>query len=371
MKLCVLQLQFGGGHQGGVAGYISEIVKRQKPGFRYIVTVDNKHIKYLRERKTYGSSSLVPVSSSYNIFKFLSMVFLLRKMLIKQKIDLIHCHTLRSGFLCFFLNALTGVKYIYTNHGLRFTQKNGLFLKSFFLILERLTIERASFVVCIRKADMRLARKIFIKQRHKIKLIRTRIDQVDEFKGQKRRSERGGLQIIGVGSMLGVKRIDRFIKVLSILEWNKIPYNAFWLGDGPIRPAIEAEILEKGVRLELFGHCSKKRVISQLRNADLFLLTSEYETMPLAALEAMSLGIPCVLSEYFGVRELIRGESNGFVINFKKLDSLWLGRQFKRYLDDVEYWERSSKASLSVFLSDFSGSHHMVTEYEKYYNRTL
>jgi glycosyltransferase involved in cell wall biosynthesis len=192
-----------------------------------------------------------------------------------------------------------------------------------------------------------------------------------EFKGQKRSSQRAGLQIIGVGSMLEVKRIDRFIKVLSTLEWNKIPYSAFWLGEGPIRSAIEAEILEKGVRLKLLGHCTKERVISQLRNADLLLLTSEYETMPLAALEAMSLGIPCVLSKYFGVRELIRGESNGFIINFKKLDSLWLGRQFKRYLEDVEYWEKSSNASRSIFLSEFSGSHHMVNEYEQYYKRTL
>jgi glycosyltransferase involved in cell wall biosynthesis len=186
MMMSVLHLQFGGGHQGGVAEYISKIVKHEKPGFRYTVTVDYKHIKSINQRKTYGSSTLVPLGGSYNIFKFLSTILQLRNILIKQKIDLIHCHTLRSGFLCFFLNALTGVKYIYTNHGLRFTQKNGWCLKGFFLILERITIERASLVVCIRKVDMRLARKIFIKQRHKIKLIRTRIDQVDEFKGQKK-----------------------------------------------------------------------------------------------------------------------------------------------------------------------------------------
>jgi glycosyltransferase involved in cell wall biosynthesis len=47
--------------------------------------------------------------------------------------------------------------------------------------------------------------------------------------------------------------------------------------------------------------------------ADVFLLTSEYEGMPNVVMEAMAAGVPCVVTDVNGVRDLIEHGTNGFI----------------------------------------------------------
>ena len=51
--------------------------------------------------------------------------------------------------------------------------------------------------------------------------------------------------------------------------------------------------------------------------ADLFTLTSETETFSMAALEAMSMGLPCVLTDVGGAREMIVEGMNGYLVRAK------------------------------------------------------
>lgn len=82
------------------------------------------------------------------------------------------------------------------------------------------------------------------------------------------------------------------------------------LGDGELRQEIEAYAEELGIREKVIFHGSQSDVYPYLHNADLFLLPSKFEGMPMTIIEAMGAGLPIVASAVGGVPDMLcNGES--------------------------------------------------------------
>lgn len=82
------------------------------------------------------------------------------------------------------------------------------------------------------------------------------------------------------------------------------------VGDGELRESMEAYAKELGIleRVRFLG--SQSNVYPFLHEADIFLLPSKYEGMPMTIIEAMGTGLPVVASAVGGVPDmLIHGES--------------------------------------------------------------
>lgn len=87
-----------------------------------------------------------------------------------------------------------------------------------------------------------------------------------------------------------------------------------WVGDGSQRTALEAEIAKQGVgdRFELLGW--REDAQDLLRGLDIFVLPSLFEGFPFAILEAMSAGLPCVVSDVDGNVESVLHKKTGEVV---------------------------------------------------------
>lgn len=87
-------------------------------------------------------------------------------------------------------------------------------------------------------------------------------------------------------------------------------------GDGPDREKYEQLIAQLGMnqKIELCGFTPDP--INKLREADVFVLTSNFEGMPNALIEAMALGLPCISTDCGGggAAELISSMENGILI---------------------------------------------------------
>jgi glycosyltransferase involved in cell wall biosynthesis len=85
------------------------------------------------------------------------------------------------------------------------------------------------------------------------------------------------------------------------------------VGDGPLRPEVEAAILAAGLgeRISLLGSKDKETIRLLLQASDLFLLASSYEGMPLALLEALACGIPVVSANVGEVGNILLDGQNG------------------------------------------------------------
>jgi glycosyltransferase involved in cell wall biosynthesis len=94
------------------------------------------------------------------------------------------------------------------------------------------------------------------------------------------------------------------------------------IGDGPMRPAIEALIAQ--YRLGDHVHLAGERhdMLQAYRELDVLLSTSHSEAMPLAIMEAMACGLPVVATRVGGVPELVEHGGTGWLVGPGDADGL-------------------------------------------------
>jgi glycosyltransferase involved in cell wall biosynthesis len=85
------------------------------------------------------------------------------------------------------------------------------------------------------------------------------------------------------------------------------------VGDGALRGEVEAGIATRGIakRVTLLGALGAARIAGWLRAADLFVLSSAYEGMPIAVLEALACGFPVASTDVGEIRRVVRDGITG------------------------------------------------------------
>lgn len=82
-----------------------------------------------------------------------------------------------------------------------------------------------------------------------------------------------------------------------------------WIGDGEMREELKAS------NIEITGWMDRKDALSKSVSADVFLLTSLWEGLPISLLEAMYMKKPCVVNDVIGNHDVIHNGVNGYVCN--------------------------------------------------------
>jgi glycosyltransferase involved in cell wall biosynthesis len=106
------------------------------------------------------------------------------------------------------------------------------------------------------------------------------------------------------------------------------------IGDGPDRHLIEHEIDRLALRgkVELLGE--RRDTPELLHAADIFVLATRSESMPMSVLEAMAAGLPVVASEVGGLPEVVTEEQTGLLV--PPGDPAALASAIARLLEDRE-----------------------------------
>ena len=94
-------------------------------------------------------------------------------------------------------------------------------------------------------------------------------------------------------------------------------------GDGKLREKLDAYILEKKLEnnVKMFGRAND--MCSELLNNDMFVMSSNYEGMPNALLEAMALGMPCVSTDCrTGPSDMIEPYESGILVPIKNAEKM-------------------------------------------------
>ncbi|HEX6915780.1 MAG TPA: N-acetyl-alpha-D-glucosaminyl L-malate synthase BshA [Chitinophagaceae bacterium] len=100
-----------------------------------------------------------------------------------------------------------------------------------------------------------------------------------------------------------VKRVPDVMKVFSSVR-SEMPAKLLMVGDGPERPVAEELAREYGIFDDIRFVGKQEQMEEILPISDLFLLTSEYESFGLSALEAMAAGVPVISTNAGGLPEI-------------------------------------------------------------------
>lgn len=92
-------------------------------------------------------------------------------------------------------------------------------------------------------------------------------------------------------------------------------YSLSIYGEGSLRNKIQKYIDYKNLSDSVILEGTSSDVMSQILDAKVFLLTSNFEGMPNALIEAMCLGLPCVSTPVSGAVDLIENGNNGIIVS--------------------------------------------------------
>lgn len=163
-----------------------------------------------------------------------------------------------------------------------------------------------------------------------------------------------------------VKRVEDVMKVFAGIH-EKIPSKLLMIGDGPERPAMEVLAKKLGVQDDVRFVGKQEQIEEILLVSDLFLLTSEYESFGLAALEAMAAKVPVISTNAGGLPEININGVTGFTENTGDVAAM--------VNDGVELLSDAS-GLLQFKLAAYEHAQKfdiekIVPEYEKLYNRFI
>ncbi len=138
--------------------------------------------------------------------------------------------------------------------------------------------------------------------------------------------------ILYVGRLSKEKNLGALVDAAAALA-GRFDLALTLIGDGPSRPALEAQARRLGVAVEFIPVVEHRRVPAHLADADAFVLPSLTEGHPKALLEAMSAGVPCVASDVGGNRAVLEHGATGLL--FELSDRAALAESLARVLDDT------------------------------------
>ena len=145
-----------------------------------------------------------------------------------------------------------------------------------------------------------------------ISIVRNGVD-TDLFRPSERAAVSGCCRMICTAQLIERKGIQHLI---SAVGQQKAQCQLDIYGTGPYRPVLVAQVQEAGLSdtIHFHGVVDRDALVAALQRADLFILPSLQEGLPLALLEAMACGLPVISTDVGGIPEILVHEKNALLV---------------------------------------------------------
>lgn len=174
--------------------------------------------------------------------------------------------------------------------------------------------------------------------------------------------------LLHVGSFAPQKNHLLLIQAFAILAKEHPDMHLWLVGNGALRPRMERTVAEMGLEAKVVFWGVRDDVPRLLAASDVFVLSSDYEGMPLAVLEAMAAGKPVVATAVGGVPELVEDGVTGILVPPGETEALAGG--ILRVLSDPGLRESMGQRAQEVALERFDIAR-TAREYEALYSSLL
>ena len=134
-------------------------------------------------------------------------------------------------------------------------------------------------------------------------------------------------KIVSVGRLMPQKNQKMLFQAFKTVLEKYPEYQLVIYGEGPMRGMLENYAKELGIEANISLPGSVSDVHDRIKDAEVFVLSSEYEGMPNALIEAMCLGLPVISTKVSGATDLIIDHENGLLTeldNQKELENAML-----------------------------------------------
>jgi glycosyltransferase involved in cell wall biosynthesis len=256
-------------------------------------------------------------------WKDLVALWKIYRILRREKPDVVHTHTAKAGTVGRTAAVLAGVPVIvHTFHGNIFDGYFSPAKTRLFLFIERFLARFTDRIIAVSKSQRdELIDRYRIAPAEKFQIVRLGIDlgvlrALNVAGAHLTHADRDRPLMIGwVGRFVEVKDPLFFVDVAHALKSLGAHAKFVMVGDGPLRSAVEASIVEHGLQRDFTLTGWQRDMSSVYAGIDLMTLTSHNEGTPVAVIESMAAGLPFVALNVGGMSDLMTGaaqERQGF-----------------------------------------------------------
>jgi glycosyltransferase involved in cell wall biosynthesis len=175
-----------------------------------------------------------------------------------------------------------------------------------------------------------------------------------------------GFTLLFVGRLAKIKDLGTLLRAIAFAA-PEVPSLEFWIvGDGPVRGELEALAQELGIadRVRFWGQ--RLDTASFFSAADAFVMSSVSEGLPMSLLQAMSVGVPAVLTDVGGMAEVVRLSGGGLLAPVG--DAAGMAREIVRLAGDAALREEFSRRAIAAYEAEFT-LERMAEGYEAIYRK--
>lgn len=261
--------------------------------------------------------------------------------------DLVAAHSSKAGWLARLAGRLTHTPTCFTVHGWAFSEGVPQPWRSVYQTVEHLAAPLADRLITVSDYDRALALRSAVGRPEQLVTIYNGVSDVPTPQVAPRA---GPLTILMVARFAVPKDHSTLLRAAALLPGGD--WRLQFAGDGPLQRAAEALARELGVaqRVQFLGERSD--VPALLAAADLFVLASRWEGLPICIIEAMRAGLPVIASDVGGVRELVAAGETGLLI--PPGDPQTLAAALQRLIQNPELRQEMGSRGRQRFACEFT-----------------
>ena len=340
---------------GGIFSFLVDLVKNTSDEFEITIAYAKRNQtpkdfeKYFDDKVKF--IEIKNFTRNINWKKDWKAFFEVKKLIQKVKPDCVHLHSSKAGFIGRFAANGKKMKLLYNPPGFAFLMKNDSPMKrAFYWGIEKIAAFRNCTIIGCSQGEYQEALSL----RKNSICINNGIDlesmeqQISNLK--QRQIDFSNLKICTSGRIGYQKNPELFNQIAK--DFPDIQFT--WIGDGELKHKLTSE------NIVITGWKTRQEVLEIVNQNDIFLLTSLWEGLPIALLEAMYLGKICVVSDCIGNKDVIQNGKNGFVMKNNHY------KQIIQNLNLETYQQITQKAKEDV-LREFN-TEKMAQKYRGVYN---
>jgi glycosyltransferase involved in cell wall biosynthesis len=161
-----------------------------------------------------------------------------------------------------------------------------------------------------------------------------------------------GFTLVFIGRLAAVKNLQTLIRAVA-LATQRLPGLEFWIvGDGSVRAELEDLVQKLGVGEQVRFWGQQMNTAQFFSAADAFAMCSVSEGLPMSLLQAMSLGVPTVVTDVGGMAEVVKLAQCGLLAPVG--DSAAMADQIVKLAGDSELRAEFSKRAVATYEAKFT-----------------
>lgn len=333
---------------GGVFTYIVDLANEQIKEYdvfiAYAVRAETpeNYIEYFDKRV-----HLIQVENfvrTINLKKDIKAVREIKAIANKISPNIIHLHSSKAGVIGRIAFNGNKIPLFYTPHGYSFLMQNYSFFKRrIFKFIEVICAKRQCLTICCGKGEFQQSLKFtkhttYVNNAINVDKIPPIFNDINV--------EKHSFIVFTLGRICYQKNPMLFNQIAEAMPNIKF----LWIGDGELRNELRA------VNIEITGWINREEALKRSKNADVFILTSLWEGLPMSLLEAMYMKKVCIVNDIIGCNDVIKNGENGFVCSSTE--------DFIKCIETVQ--ERDSKTLVNNAFADVCRLYNTKVQAEAY-----